>query len=115
VIEVGNLSPARDFSDVRDVMAAYHLALTQGRPGDVFNICSGQAHTIQEVLDILLSNSTAAVEVRVDPSRLRIVDRPLVVGSAARLHAATGWTPVIPLEQSLRDVLDDCRARLGEA
>lgn len=113
VIEVGNLSPARDFSDVRDVMAAYYLALTHGQPGDVFNICSGQARTIQEVLDILLGYSTAKVEVRVDPSRLRIVDRPLVVGSAVRLRAATGWEPVIPLEQSLRDVLDDCRARLG--
>lgn len=113
VIEVGNLSAERDFTDVRDVVQAYRLALTRGEPGEVYNVCSGRAVSIQHMLDVLLSFSRVDVQVRVDPQRLRVVDRPLVVGSAARLKAATGWEPVVPLEESLLAVLEDARARVA--
>ncbi|MBN1964513.1 MAG: GDP-mannose 4,6-dehydratase [Anaerolineae bacterium] len=114
VIQVGNLSARRDFTDVRDVVRAYHVAITRGQPGAVYNVCSGNAHSIQELLDILLGYSTVSVEVRIDPARLRPVDRPLVVGSAARLHADTGWQPAISVADSLRDVLETCRVRVAQ-
>lgn len=113
VLSVGDLSPQRDFTDVRDVARAYRLALTEGRPGAVYNVCSGRAYSIQYLLDTLLSYSTVAVQVRVDPDRLRPVDRPVVWGSAERLKTDTGWEPVIPFEQSLRDVLDEARVRVA--
>lgn len=113
VIQVGNLDVERDFTDVRDVVAAYHAALTLGEPGAVYNVCSGQAHSIQYLLDVLLSYCTVEVDVQIDPARLRAVDRPIVVGSAARLQADTGWQPAISFEQSLRDVLDEARGRVS--
>jgi len=115
VIRVGNLAARRDFSDVRDVAAAYLAAITRGRPGAVYNVCSGRAYSIQYLLDTLLSYSTVSVEVRPDPERMRAVDRPLVIGSAARLQADTGWQPHIPFEQSLRDVLEEARERVETA
>jgi len=115
VIRVGNLAARRDFSDVRDVAAAYLAAITRGRPGTVYNVCSGRAYSIQYLLDTLLSYSTVSVEVRPDPERMRAVDRPLVIGSAARLQADTGWQPHIPFEQSLRDVLEEARERVETA
>ncbi len=115
VIHVGNLAAQRDFCDVRDVAAAYLAAITQGRPGAVYNVCSGRAYSIQQLLDTLLSFTTVSVEVRPDPERMRAVDRPLVIGSAARLQADTGWQPQISFQQSLRDVLEDARQRVGQA
>ncbi|MFC1961152.1 GDP-mannose 4,6-dehydratase [Chloroflexota bacterium] len=113
VIRVGNLSPRRDFTDVRDVTAAYVAAISKGQAGAVYNVCSGQSHSIQEVLDSLLSMSTAPVEVQVDPARLRVVDNPVVVGSADLLREDTGWQPAITFEQSLYDVLEEARARVA--
>lgn len=114
VIRVGNLSPKRDFTDVRDVTAAYVAAITKGQPGSVYNVCSGEAHSIQEVLDMLLSLSTAQVTVEVDPARLRVTDNPIVVGSADRLREDSGWQPNISFEQSLADVLDEARERVAQ-
>ena len=113
VIEVGNLLTQRDFTDVRDVVRAYHFALTRGRSGAVYNVCSGRAYSIQQLLHILLSYSKASVQVLVDPRRLRGVDRPVVLGSAARLQEETGWQPAIPFHQSLHDVLVECRERVA--
>ena len=115
VMYVGNLNAERDFTDVRDVVRAYYLMLTQGDPGAVYHVCSGQGHSIQTVLDMLLSMSSVQIEVRQDPARMRPVDVPCRVGDASRLHARTGWEPVIPLEQSLRDILDDWRRRVSHA
>ncbi|MBU1877962.1 MAG: GDP-mannose 4,6-dehydratase, partial [Chloroflexi bacterium] len=113
VIWVGNLESRRDFTDVRDVVRAYWLALECGTPGQVYNICSGHTHTIQEILDILLSLATVPIEVHIDPQRMRPSDVPLVQGDFSRFHAATGWQPQIPLHQLLADVLADWRARVG--
>ena len=113
VIFVGNLSAERDFTDVRDVVRAYLLLARHGEPGEAYNVCSGQGHSIQYLLDTLLSYSTVSIEVRQDPARMRPSDVPRRVGDASKLRAHTGWTPQIPFEQSLLDTLNDWRARLG--
>lgn len=112
VILVGNLESRRDFTDVRDVMRAYWLLLEQGIPGEVYNVCAGQAHTIQEILDTLLSLATVPITVQPDPRRMRPSDVPLVLGDLHKLQMATGWQPEIPLRQMLSDVLDYWRARV---
>jgi GDP-4-dehydro-6-deoxy-D-mannose reductase len=101
---VGNLDTARDFLDVRDVVAAYVELSRHGERGDVYNVCSGSAVTIRDVLRELIAIAHVAVEVREDPARMRSSDVPISVGSAEKLRARTGWAPQIPLPRSLRDV-----------
>ncbi len=119
-LSVGNLDAVRDFTDVRDVVRAYWALLERGEGGDVYNVCGGEGYRIREMLDILLGASTARVDVRVDPERLRPADIPVLVGDPSRLRAATGWEPEIPLERTLTDLLDfwrqkvrSSRARIG--
>lgn len=112
VIKVGNLEAKRDFTDVRDVVRAYWLALGKGEPGEVYNICSGKAWAIKEVLDILLSYTDVEARVEQDPSRMRPADVPLLVGDYSKFHKATGWEPRIPFEQTLKDLLDYWRERM---
>jgi GDP-4-dehydro-6-deoxy-D-mannose reductase len=111
VMQVGNLEPSRDFGDVRDVVRAYHLAATHGEAGEVYNVASGRAWSIGALLDMLLSYSDVDIKIEVDPARHRPVDVPVIYGSAAKLHRATGWQPEIPFEQTLRETLDYWRAR----
>ncbi len=111
VIYVGNLEAKRDFTDVRDIVRAYWLALEKGEPGEVYNIASGKAWSIREVLDMLLSMTEVQVEMRPDPARMRPSDVPVLVGDASKFKARTGWQPQIPYEQTLRDMLDYWRAR----
>lgn len=113
VMYVGNLAAYRDFTDVRDVVRAYFLMITLGEPGEAYNVCSGQAQSIQTLLDTLLSYSDARIEVRQDPARMRPIDVPHRVGDASRLRARTGWEPVIPFEQTLLDILNDWRRQYG--
>ncbi len=113
VVYVGDLSAARDFTDVRDVVRAYCLALEKGEPGGVYHVCTGQAHTMQSILDTLISMSKVPIEVRFDPQRLRPADIPVMVGDYGRLRDRTGWKPEIPIEQSLRDVLDGWRQQIS--
>lgn len=113
VLEVGNLAARRDFTDVRDVVRAYLLIAQQGQPGEVYNVASGSARSIQEVLDTLLSLSTQQIEVRVNPARFLPIDVPVKQGDFSRLHQATGWQPTIPFEQTLLDVLNECRQRVN--
>ncbi len=115
VVEVGNLDAVRDFADVRDVVRAYALLLERGQAGEAYNVCSGRGRRIGDVLDTLLALTRARIEVRVDPSRLRPADVPVLVGDNAKLVAATGWQPRIPLDETLRDLLDDWRARVRAA
>lgn len=109
VLRVGNLSPARDFTDVRDVVRAYLLALQQGRPGEVYNVCSGTAHSIQSIVNRLLELARLPISVEVDPERYRPADVPVVFGSAEKLQRETGWEPQIPFEQTVQDVLEEWR------
>jgi GDP-4-dehydro-6-deoxy-D-mannose reductase len=111
---VGNLSGRRDFTDVRDVVRAYALLMEKGEAGEAYNVASNRAHSIQTLLDTLLSFTKTEITVQVDSARFRPVDLPLVQGDYSRLHALTGWQPVIPFETTLRDLLDDCRQRVNE-
>ncbi len=113
VLRVGNLDARRDLSDVRDVVRAYRLLVEHGEPGRPYNVCSGKAYRIGDLLDTLLTLSAAHIRVMVDPERLRPSDNPLVLGSPERLCAATGWSAAIPIEQTLRDLLDYWRARVA--
>ncbi len=111
VLSVGNLEAQRDFTDVRDMVKAYWLALEKGAPGEVYNLCSGKAWTIRAVLDHLLGLSKAKIEVKQDPARLRPSDVPILLGDASKFHAVTGWVPTIPFETTLADMLEYWRAR----
>jgi GDP-4-dehydro-6-deoxy-D-mannose reductase len=113
VLKVGNLEAVRDFADVRDVVRAYWMLLEKGEAGQAYNVCTGRGRRIRELLDVLLAASSAQVEIRTEPERLRPSDVPAQVGDPSRLRAATGWEPRIPLERSLRDLLDDWRARIA--
>ena len=85
----------RDFTDVRDIVRAYHLIVDRGQPGEAYNVASGVAHSIQHLLDSLLALTEIDIDVRVDPSRLRPVDVPEIRGDAGKLGADTGWQPEI--------------------
>ncbi len=112
VIKVGDLSAKRDFTDVRDIVRAYRLILEEGDPGDVYNVASGHARSIQSLLDTLLENSTVAIKVVVDDALLRPTTIPVLEGDSARLTNKTGWRPTIPFEQSLTDILEEQRQRI---
>jgi len=114
VMQVGNLEAARDFTDVRDIVQAYHLALMQGEAGDVYNLASGQAWSVQDVLEMLLSYSRVEIRVEQDPARCRPVDVPVVYGSAEKFRQRTGWEPQISFERTLRDTLDYWRTQVEE-
>lgn len=112
VIKVGNLEARRDFTDVRDIVRAYTLALERGRPGEVYNICSGKAYSIRELLDMILKLAEVEIEVEVDPARLRPSDVPTLVGDNTKFCKETGWQPQISLEESLKDLLDFWREKI---
>jgi GDP-4-dehydro-6-deoxy-D-mannose reductase len=109
VMRVGNLEPARDFTDVRDVVRAYHLALLHGQPGEVYNVASGTPRTIQSLVDQLIALATVPIRVEIDPERYRPADVPIFYGSAVKLEQDTGWKPEISFEQTIQDVLDEWR------
>ena len=111
VIHVGDLNPKRDFTDVRDIVRAYWLSLEHCSLGEVYNVASGKAYRIKEVLKILLDNSGQDIEVVEDPERLRPSDVPLLLGDNSRFCKATGWLPEIPFEQTAKDLLDYWRER----
>ena len=111
VLHVGNLEAKRDFTDVRDMVRAYTLALEKCEPGEAYNICTGTAWSIRKVLDHLLGMTQVKIEVRQDPARLRPSDVPILLGDNSKFVKATGWQPTIAFEQTLRDMLEYWRAR----
>ncbi|MCS7253976.1 MAG: GDP-mannose 4,6-dehydratase [Armatimonadetes bacterium] len=112
IIYVGNLDAKRDFTDVRDIVRAYWLALDKCQPGEVYNICSGKAHSIREVLEMLINMAKVRAEVRQDPARMRPSDVPVLVGDNTKFREQTGWLPEIPYEQTLLDMLNYWRERI---
>lgn len=112
VLRVGNLESRRDITDVRDTVRAYETIVERGSPGRPYNVCSGRAHRVRDLLDILLGLTRVRVQVEVDPARLRPSDNPVVLGSHERLTRDTGWQPRIPIEQTLSDLLDFWRAAI---
>ena len=104
-LRVGTLTTRRDFTDVRDVVAAYRLLVERGLPGEVYNVCSGRDVAMSDVAAQLMDLAGAALTLETDPELVRPVDVPVLRGDASRLHAATGWRPSTPLAKSLADVL----------
>jgi GDP-4-dehydro-6-deoxy-D-mannose reductase len=113
VLEVGNLEGRRDLTDVRDTVRAYQSIAERGRAGRVYNVCAGQAHRIGDILEGLLTQARVRIEVRRDPARHRPHDSPLVLGDRSRLTNELGWAPVIPIEQTLTDLLAYWRKTVG--
>ena len=104
-MQVGNLDARRDLTDVRDTVRAYQAIAERGRPGRAYNVCSGRAVAIREVLDMLLARARVPIRIVTDPARYRPNDQPLVVGDPTRIQTDLGWTAEIPLERSLDDLL----------
>lgn len=104
VLSVGNLEASRDFTDVHDVVRAYALLLEKGHSGEVYNICSGQAHSLQSVVDRLLKLSGVDVQIEIDRDKLRPAEQTQVWGSYEKINKHTGWRPEISIDTSLHNV-----------
>jgi GDP-4-dehydro-6-deoxy-D-mannose reductase len=106
-VAVGDLSPTRDFTDVRDVVRAYRLLMHHGAAGEAYNVCSGLEISIGEVLEMVIAACGADITAVVDPLLLRPVDVPRRVGDNTKLRRATGWTPSFNLNDTLDAVVAD--------
>ena len=114
VIKVGNLNALRDFTDVRDVVRAYGLLIQTGKPGETYNIGSGQAIAIQTILDKVLQMSSSEIRVEVDAQKLRPVDVPIIEADISKLQECIPWQPEITLEQTIKETLDYWRLAIKE-
>ena len=113
-IAAGALDAERDIGDVRDVVRAYRLLVEHGTPGEVYNVCTGRAVAIRAIADHLLGRATRPLRIETDPALLRRADLPVLVGDATRVRDATGWTPAIPLTETLDAVLAEARAAAAQ-
>ena len=114
-ISVGNLDAQRDLLDVRDTVRAYQLVIDRGVASRPYNVCSGRTIAIREVLEILLARSRMPIKVVVDPARMRPNDVPVLLGDPTRIRGELGWTPTIPLERTLDDLLEYWRSATTRA
>jgi GDP-4-dehydro-6-deoxy-D-mannose reductase len=106
VLKVGNLQSRRDVTDVRDGVSGLYLALERGEAGEVYNLCSGKAHQISELLSTMLSLTEKSVKTEVDPNLLRPSDEPIIIGSNEKLYKQTGWEVTIPIHKTVEDILN---------
>lgn len=106
VMYVGNLSAKRDFTDVRDVVRAYALLAKHGEKGETYNVGSGNAKEIREILDLIIARSTKEIRIEVDPAKIRPVDVPIIEADISKINAVTGWNPEISIERTIEEVLD---------
>lgn len=114
VLRVGNLESSRDFTDVRDIVQAYHLILMQGKPGEVYNVASGIPRRISDILDMLLAQARIKPGIEPVPELMRPSDTPVVAGDSSKLKSLGRWEPSVPLEKSLGDALDYWRSQTGK-
>jgi len=105
-IAVGNLEARRELTNVRDTVRAYEIVMERGVTGRPYNVSSGNAHSIRELLDRLIEHARVPVRVRVDPSKFHPNDVPLLVGDPTRIQTELGWHPSIPLDETLDEVLE---------
>ena len=112
-IPVGNLTPKRDTTDVRDVVRAYRLLVLNAEPGEAYNVCTGNDLTIAELAECLVSLASRPMTLTPDPLLQRPVETPVLRGDPGKLHRATGWSPEIPLETTLHDILTEQRSLAG--
>jgi len=112
VLKVGDINVKRDFTDVRDVVVAYCELLEKGKTGEIYNVCSGHAVVLADLLRELQKNSGVAVDIETDPARLRANEPPLMVGDPGKIMRDIGWTPRISLENTIKDLLAYWRTRI---
>jgi GDP-4-dehydro-6-deoxy-D-mannose reductase len=112
IIFVGNLKPKRDFLDVRDGISAVWSIVTKGKPGEPYNICSGKAPAMRQILKTIISKGKTKVDIKIDPARLRPTDEPVIWGSNAKIFKDTGWKPKIALTDTTSWVLDYWRSQI---
>lgn len=112
IIWVGNLDAKRDYTDVRDMVKGYYLAVLKGQPGEVYNICSGKTMTINDVLQTLLGLSKIKVEIRQNPNKIRPSDVPILLGDNNKFRKTTGWEPTITFKDTMEDLLNYWRKRV---
>ena len=112
VLRVGSLAARRDFTDVRDIVRGYEMVARLGEPGEVYNLGSGRAYAIEDILAMLLEMSRVPVRVERDPGRFRPSDIPAVVSDCTKVRERTGWAPKMPISQTLREVLEYWRPRV---
>lgn len=113
VIRVGNIEAKRDFTDVRDVVNAYWHLLDRGRAGEVYNVCSGRAYSLKEILQTMLSLTEQKITYEIDPEKLRQHDTPIIQGSNEKIARTTSWQPQITMTKTLKDILDYWRQRMN--
>ena len=113
-IKVGNLNSVRTFADVSDAVRAYWLLLEKCPPGEVYNIGGERTMTVGEMLDVLIGMAGCRIRYEVDPALVRPSDVTLQIPDTSKFRAATGWEPKVPLETTLRDLLDYHRGRIRE-
>ena len=106
VVHLGNLDSVRDFSDVRDIVRGYYLALKKGRAGEAYNLGSGHKVSVLELYELVQQEAGVEAELRVEPSRVRAMDIPCLVADVSKAYRALEWKPEIPLRQTIRDMLD---------
>jgi len=114
VLRCGNLEARRDFTDVRDMVRAYWLALEKGEPGEAYVVASGTAYLIREVLDTVLANARCSIKVENAPELMRPSDVPVLVGDATKFRNLTGWAPQIPFAKTMSGLLDYWRMVITE-
>lgn len=105
-IMVGNLNVKRDYTDVRDAVKAYHQVSIKGKSGSVYNLCSGKAHCLRDLLDYMVSLSNSNIKIEVEKKRFRPSDLPLMLGDNTKLRTEIGWTPEIDIHETLVDILN---------
>jgi len=115
VLRVGNLESRRDVTDVRDTVRAYVAIVQRGRPARPYNVCSGTAYRLRDLLDALVGLSRVPISIEVDPARLRASDNPVIAGDRSRITSETGWVPRLTIEQTLGDLLDYWRGAIIQA
>jgi len=106
IIRVGNLQAYRDFTDVRDIVKGYAMLMENGTIGELYNIGSGNAYKIQDILDILLSLSNTKITVEIDPDKLRPSDVPIVQCDNSKIKSHINWVPQYDIKNTLKDTLD---------
>jgi GDP-4-dehydro-6-deoxy-D-mannose reductase len=112
VLRLGNMAAQRDFTDVRDMVRAYILAIQKGEPGEVYNIGSGRARSVREMLDIMLAQCSIKIAEEIDPAKFRPSDTPISYADPSKFKRQTGWEPQISFEQTCVDILNDWRTRI---
>ena len=112
VLKVGDLNVKRDFTDVRDVVAAYCELLDKGGIGEIYNVCSGRAVLLADVVRILRENCSATVQIEIDPARVRPNEVPQMLGDPGKIQRLTGWSAKLPIESTLQALLAYWRTKV---